>query len=72
MTGRPSFQTMYRRAPYLLARVEDRIGAERFDRLLRRFMAEGIRRPPDLLEAVAAVAGRELAEWLRAELGATG
>lgn len=72
LTGRPTFQAMYRRGPYLLSRLEERIGTERFDRLLRRFMVEGIQRTPALLEAVAAVAGNDAAEWFRGELGGTG
>lgn len=72
LTGRPSFQAMYRRGPFLLSRLEDRIGTERFEQLLRRFMIEGIQRTPALLEAVAAVAGNEAAEWFRGELSGTG
>lgn len=67
-TKRPSAQVSYRKAPFLLSRLEERIGAEKMDQLLRRYMVERIRTTPQLLAALEEVAGAESAAWFRAEL----
>lgn len=67
-TKRPSGVAMYRRAPYLLYRLEERIGTERFDRFLVRYMTEGVRTTPELLERLGDVAGAEAERWFREEL----
>jgi aminopeptidase N len=67
-TQRPSYFTMYRRGPWLLSRLEERIGTERFDRFLQRYMTEPVRTTPELLERLEAVAGAEAAQWFRDEL----
>ncbi len=67
-TKRPSFFVMYRRAPYLLSRLEERIGAERFDRFLERYMIDRVRTTPELLEQLEIIAGAETAQWFRAQL----
>ncbi len=68
-TRRPSYQLMYRRAPYLLSRLEERIGAEGFARFVARYMTEGAATTPRLLEHLSVAAGAEAAEWFRTELG---
>lgn len=71
-TRRPSYFLMYRRGPWLLSRLEERIGTERFDRFVARYMTEGVRTTEELLERLEAVAGAEAAEWFRAELAKAG
>jgi len=66
---RPSAQVAYRKAPFLLSRLEKRIGAEKMEQLLRRYMVERIRTTPELLAALRDVAGEENAAWFRSELG---
>jgi hypothetical protein len=68
LTARPSFVLMYRRAPALLARLEDRIGEEAFDRFVERYMTEGVARTEALLEMLGEVAGDEAERWFRGEL----
>jgi hypothetical protein len=67
-TRRPSYFLMYRRGPWLLSRLEERIGTELFERLMKRYMTEGVRTTPELLERLEAVAGRDAGNWFRAEL----
>lgn len=67
-TRRPSFFVMYRRAPWLLSRLEARIGTERLDAFLRAYMAGHARTTPELLGRLEAVAGPEAARWFRDEL----
>lgn len=68
ITERPTFNLMYRRAPHLLYLLEQRIGTERFDRFVERYMTENVRATPELLERLVAVAGPEAARWFREEL----
>ena len=65
---RPSAQVAYRKAPFLLSRLEQRIGTEKMDRLLARYMIEHIRTTPELIAAIGDVAGAETAAWFREEL----
>ncbi|MFL5551761.1 MAG: M1 family aminopeptidase, partial [Gemmatimonadaceae bacterium] len=65
---RPSAQVAYRKAPYLLSRLEERIGTDKMDRLLQRYMVERIRTTPQLLAALEDVAGAETGAWFRDEL----
>lgn len=67
-TKRPSAQVAYRKAPFLLSRLEQRIGTEKMDRVLHRYMVERIRTTPQLVEAVQTEAGAETAAWFREEL----
>jgi hypothetical protein len=67
-TKRPSAQVSYRKAPFLLSRLEERIGADKMDQFVQRYMVERIRTTPQLLAALEEVAGAETAAWLRAEL----
>lgn len=64
----PTFQVMYRRAPYLLHQLEQRIGHEQFERFLERYMTEEVRSTPELLEQLEEVAGPEAARWLLEQL----
>jgi hypothetical protein len=70
-TQRPSYQLMYRRAPALLAQLEQRLGAERFAQLMTRYMVDGITSTTALLEQVATIGGAESAAWFRAALAAS-
>jgi len=65
---RPGTELMYRRAPFLLHRLEEKIGAERFDRFLTQYMTEDILYTTYLLDELEAIAGTEAAEWFRNEL----
>lgn len=67
-TKRPSAQVSYRKAPFLLSRLEQRIGAEKMDQFLQRYMVHRIPTTPQLLAALQDVAGPETAAWFRAEL----
>jgi hypothetical protein len=68
-TTRPSAAASYRKAPALLAELENRIGAARMDAVLRRFMTEPLRTTPQVLDMIAHEAGREHGDWFRAALG---
>ena len=65
---RPSAQVAYRKAPLLLSRLEERIGADKMEQFLQRYMVERIRTTPQLLVALEDIAGAETASWFRAEL----
>lgn len=67
-TARPSFFVMYRKAPYLLSALEDRIGTERMDAFIKHYLEEGVRTTPQLLAHLEVVAGRDAADWFRALL----
>ena len=68
-TKRPSGLVMYRRAPYLLHRLEERIGKEAFDRFIARYMSGGVRTTPALLDTLRDIAGPEAERWFREALG---
>ncbi|HJQ26022.1 MAG TPA: M1 family aminopeptidase, partial [Blastocatellia bacterium] len=67
-TRRPSAQVSYRKAPFLLSRLEERIGAQKMDQFLQRYMVHRIPTTAQLLAALDDVAGPETAAWFRAEL----
>ena len=67
-TKRPSGMVMYRRAPYLLHRLEERIGKEAFDRFVARYMSGDVRTTPALLDTLRDIAGPEAELWFRQEL----
>jgi hypothetical protein len=67
-TRRPSAMVAYRKAPFLLSRLEERIGTDAMDRFLRRYMVERIRTTPQLLAVLQDVAGSDTASWFREEL----
>jgi aminopeptidase N len=68
LTRRPTARTEYRKAPYLLDRLEERVGTATMDRILVRFMTEPIRTTPALLEMIGRTAGAEAAAWFREQL----
>lgn len=68
LTRRPTARTVYRKAPYLLSRLEERVGTETMDRILVRFMTEGLRTTPAVLEMIGEVAGAETAAWFGEQL----
>lgn len=59
---------MYRRAPYLLSRLEERVGRQGFNRFIEGYMVEGFKTTLELLDHLAFVAGRDVEQWFRAEL----
>jgi hypothetical protein len=64
-TMRPSAQVAYRKAPYLLSQLEERIGTEKMDQFLQRYMVDRIRTTAQMLVALQDVAGPDIAEWFR-------
>jgi aminopeptidase N len=68
-TSRPSANASYGKAPLLLATLEERIGADRMDRLLVQFMTRPLRSTRAVLDMIAAEAGRETADWFERALG---
>lgn len=70
--GRPDHATMYRRAPWLLARLETRMGEASFARFLARTLTEGIETTPALLRLLEEVAGPDVARAFRVELASLG
>ena len=62
---RPAGAAFYRRAPYLLHQLEERIGTEPFNRFLARYMTMDVRATPELLSRSRAVAGAEAESWFR-------
>ena len=65
---RPSAQVAYRKGPFLLSRLEERIGTDKMDQLLKRYMVEHIRTTPQLLSALEEIAGPSR-RMVPAELG---
>jgi hypothetical protein len=68
-TRRPSAMISYRKAPYLLTQLEARIGAEKMQRALGRYMTESIRTTPELLTMIGQVTDSATAGWFRDLLG---
>ena len=68
-TTRPSERVAYAKAPLLLDSLEQRIGIQRMDRMLVRFMTKQIRTTPAMLDMLTDVAGPESANWFRHALG---
>ena len=67
--ARPSARTAYAKAPYLLSRLEERVGSAAMNEILRRFMTDpAIRTTPALIDMIYDVAGAETGGWFRAEL----
>ncbi len=67
---RPMPGTSYGKAPYLLHRLEQRVGSARMDRILFRYMNESIKTTPALIDMITQTAGAETGAWFRAELSA--
>ena len=65
---RPSPPVMYRRGPWALHRLEERVGTQRMDRFVGRYMVQDIRTTEQLLDALETVAGAEAEAWFREEL----
>lgn len=70
MTARGPDPLMYGKAPVLLSRLEERLGSERFDRFLERYMTRNVTTTRELLQHLGEVAGTEAAEWFRSLLAA--
>jgi len=71
-TRRPSGAAMYVLAPYLLFRLESRIGHERFAQFVESYLAQDIRATEELLRLLTEVAGAEASAAFREELAASG
>ncbi|MCU0650227.1 MAG: hypothetical protein MUF00_19725, partial [Gemmatimonadaceae bacterium] len=67
-TRRPNAMVAYRKAPFLLHRLEARVGRTTMDNILRRYMVDGVRTTPELLRAIREVAGAETERWFADEL----
>ena len=67
-TRRPSARTAYRKAPWLLHQLEERIGVSRMDEILARYMVNRMSTTPALLRMIESVAGASTAAWFEAEL----
>jgi hypothetical protein len=65
---RASGAAMYRRAPYLLSLLEERIGTERFERFLAAYITERLKTTPELLDRLREIAGADAELWFREEL----
>ncbi len=68
---RPSPQVMYSRGPWILHRLEARIGSRSMDRFVARHMIQDLRMTRQLLDALEAVAGPDAEAWFRQELKRT-
>ena len=67
--SRPSARTAYAKAPYLLSRLEERVGNAATNEILRRFMTDPrTRTTPALLDVIYDVAGADTGGWFREEL----
>lgn len=70
-TERPTYQAIYLRGPWMLSKLEDRIGEQLFNRLVERYMVDGIRSTQALLDALVTIAGQDDAAWFREMLART-
>lgn len=67
-TRRPTARAAYNKAPALLDQLESRVGRETMDKILRRYMTEGIHTTTALLDMIANVAGQDESAWFRDQL----
>ena len=67
--ARPSETIAYRKSPALLAELETRIGRERMDILLARFMTEPLRTTSAVLDMIEREAGVNDGQWFRSAIG---
>ncbi len=67
-TTRQPYAVAYRRGPYLLTLLEDRIGRETFARFIDGYMETGIATTQALLDHLQGVAGAQASAWFAAEL----
>jgi hypothetical protein len=65
---RPGPAVSYRKAPYLLHRLEERIGQAVMDTLLVRYMTGPARTTPGIIDLVGRVAGDVERQWFDAEI----
>jgi hypothetical protein len=68
VADRPSYQVMYQLGPYVLSRLEERIGEAVFAEFIRRYMVHDVRTTEALLAHLEDVTGPEVGRWFRAEL----
>lgn len=67
-TERRPYLVNYRSGPVALWELETRIGRPRFAEFMRRYMVDGIRTTPDLLDLLEEVADRADRDWFEARL----
>jgi hypothetical protein len=65
---RPTAGTSYGKAPYLLDRLEARVGKATMDLILTRYMRESIGTTSALIDMIQQVAGADAATWFRQQL----
>lgn len=70
-TQRPSHNTMYRKAPYLLHQLKQRIGAEQFNQFILTYMTTDISNTVTLLDTLENISGHEQRQWFTDQLTAT-
>lgn len=63
--ARPPAAVSYRKAPYLLTQFEARVGADRMQRILTRYMTQQIRTTPAFINVVRDAATQDAAERFR-------
>ena len=68
-SARPSEKIAYRKAPALLAELEARIGRERMDVVLVRFMTGPMRGTPVVLDMIEREIGVDDGAWFRSAIG---
>ena len=68
-SARPSEKIAYQKAPALLAELEARIGRERMDALLARFMTGPMRSTPVVLDMIDREIGVDDGAWFRSAIG---
>lgn len=68
LTKRPGARTAYRKAPYLLDQLEQRIGKEKMEQLLARYMTQRVATTKQLLAMLADVASQDASRWFREAL----
>ncbi|WP_300530024.1 M1 family aminopeptidase [Maricaulis sp.] len=71
-TERPPYLVAYRKAPVLLAELEDAVGRDAFARFIARMMREETATTPAMLDALQAEAGVEARTRFEARLGEPG
>lgn len=69
---RRSYVINYKKGPWFLHRLRERIGADDFDRLLTRYALDPVNTTPGLLRAIETIAGSEAGQWASAQLAVDG
>ena len=67
-TRRPTARAAYNKAPALLDQLESRVGRATMDKILTRYMIEGVHTTAALLDVIAHAANTETSAWFRDQL----